>query len=391
MNKYKILVVLVVIVLFVIVGVVLVQIVIGGGVLLLVDFYKGLVDSILLVNFIYVVIGLGIGKKVFLENNLVLFLIIGIVYFVGSDLVLSSIELSNYIINFNQLINVNCYGVLIQVLLVVILVIILFNKVGLVVDLSVVQICGVFLGVISDWLIIDVNCSGLIQVVYCLESSGISEMFSCFLIVVCVVENVEILKLVGGKFVIKLIFVDLYKCDVNGNLLVFLVVVLIIGGILLYNIVYVVEGCIGYVGLDVILSLIDVIKVVKVKGFLLDQVSVQVILDIVVLLIGIDVENFVNWVLVFGNLLVGYLIVGYINLVIGQCYKDLSVVISLCGFLVCYYLVIYIVVYEKLIIDYGFILLIKVWCDVICNCFVLVSSIVGLNNFSICVGIGCLL
>lgn len=101
------------------------MVVIGGGVFLLVELYKGFVDSILLVNFSYVVIGSGIGKNVFLINNFLLFGIIGIVYYVGSDLVFSSSELSNYNISYNGI-----YGLLIQILLVVILVIVFYCKDG---------------------------------------------------------------------------------------------------------------------------------------------------------------------------------------------------------------------------------------------------------------------
>lgn len=151
----------------------------------------------------------------------------------------------------------------------------------------------------------------LICIVYCIGSSGIIELFICYLNLVCLI-----------CFVINLIFIN---------------VCLLVGGVLLSNwvgvvvifivvlIVKVINGFFGYVSLDVV-NINSNVEVFCVNGNLLIQVNVFIVLGSVVLLVSVvDCVDFSKWVLVFVNLIVGYFIVGYINFVFGQCYKDVSV------------------------------------------------------------------
>ncbi|MGG6342085.1 substrate-binding domain-containing protein [Stenotrophomonas indicatrix] len=393
MNKYKTLAALVATALLATVGAASAQTAVtGGGASLPADLYKGQTDSILPANFSYAVTGSGTGKKAFLENNSALFSTTGTVHFAGSDSVLSGTELSTYNSTYNVSTDANRYGALVQIPSVATSVTIPFNKAGSAVDLSVAQICGIFSGKITSWSSIDSNRSGNIQVVYRGESSGTSELLARFLTSACQPADVSgtTLKLTNGvpAFSVQSTFANLFT-SVPSNF----IAAPATGGTSLYNAVYAVDGRVGYVGPDVIPSLVDATKVAKVKGFSPDEVSVQATLETAAPPTGAAAENPANWVPVFGNPSAGYPIAGYTNFVFGQCYKNATVGANVRGFLTRHYGSVVVAGVEQgpndaAIRAHKFIPLTKAWRDAVRTRFATASNAGAVNNPSTCASIG---
>lgn len=393
MNKYKTLAALVATALLATAGAASAQTAVtGGGASLPADLYKGQADSILPANFSYAVTGSGTGKKAFLENNSALFSTTGTVHFAGSDSVLSGTELSTYNSTYNVSTDANRYGALVQIPSVATSVTIPFNKAGSAVDLSVAQICGIFSGKITSWSSIDSNRSGNIQVVYRGESSGTSELLARFLTSACQPADVSgtTLKLTNGvpAFSVQSTFANLFT-SVPSNF----IAAPATGGTSLYNAVYAVDGRVGYVGPDVIPSLVDATKVAKVKGFSPDEVSVQATLETAAPPTGAAAENPANWVPVFGNPSAGYPIAGYTNFVFGQCYKNATVGANVRGFLTRHYGSVVVAGVEQgpndaAIRAHKFIPLTKAWRDAVRTRFATASNAGAVNNPSTCASIG---
>ncbi|CAH0155791.1 substrate-binding domain-containing protein [Stenotrophomonas lactitubi] len=393
MNKYKTLAALVATALLATAGAASAQTAVtGGGASLPADLYKGQTDSILPANFSYAVTGSGTGKKAFLENNSALFSTTGTVHFAGSDSVLSGTELSTYNSTYNVSTDANRYGALVQIPSVATSVTIPFNKAGSAVDLSVAQICGIFSGKITSWSSIDSNRSGNIQVVYRGESSGTSELLARFLTSACQPADVSgtTLKLTNGvpAFSVQSTFANLFT-SVPSNF----IAAPATGGTSLYNAVYAADGRVGYVGPDVIPSLVDATKVAKVKGFSPDEVSVQATLETAAPPTGAAAENPANWVPVFGNPSAGYPIAGYTNFVFGQCYKNATVGANVRGFLTRHYGSVVVAGVEQgpndaAIRAHKFIPLTKAWRDAVRTRFATASNAGAVNNPSTCASIG---
>lgn len=393
MNKYKTLAALVATALLATAGAASAQTAVtGGGASLPADLYKGQADSILPANFSYAVTGSGTGKKAFLENNSALFSTTGTVHFAGSDSVLSGTELSIYNSTYNVSTDANRYGALVQIPSVATSVTIPFNKAGSAVDLSVAQICGIFSGKITSWSSIDSNRSGNIQVVYRGESSGTTELLARFLTSACQPVDVSgtTLKLTNGvpAFSVQSTFANLFT-TVPSNF----IAAPATGGTSLYNAVYAVDGRVGYVGPDVIPSLVDATKVAKVKGFSPDEVSVQATLETAAPPTGAAAENPANWVPVFGNPTAGYPIAGYTNFVFGQCYKNTTVGANVRGFLTRHYGSTVVNGVEQgpndaAIRAHKFIPLTKAWRDAVRTRFATASNAGAVNNPSTCANIG---
>ncbi|CAM4133120.1 alkaline phosphatase [Stenotrophomonas lactitubi] len=393
MNKYKTLAALVATALLATAGAASAQTAVtGGGASLPADLYKGQADSILPANFSYAVTGSGTGKKAFLENNSALFSTTGTVHFAGSDSVLSGTELNTYNSTYNVAGDTNRFGALVQIPSVATSVTVPFNKAGSAVDLSVAQICGIFSGKITSWSSIDSNRSGNIQVVYRGESSGTSELLARFLTSACQPADVSgtTLKLTNGvpAFSVQSTFANLFT-TVPSNF----IAAPATGGTSLYNAVYAVDGRVGYVGPDVIPSLVDATKVAKVKGFSPDEVSVQATLETAAPPTGAAAENPANWVPVFGNPSAGYPIAGYTNFVFGQCYKNATVGANVRGFLTRHYGSVVVAGVEQgpndaAIRAHKFIPLTKAWRDAVRTRFATASNAGAVNNPSTCSGIG---
>lgn len=393
MNKYKTLAALVATALLATAGAASAQTAVtGGGASLPADLYKGQTDSILPANFSYAVTGSGTGKKAFLENNSALFSTTGTVHFAGSDSVLSGTELNTYNSTYNVAGDTNRIGALVQIPSVATSVTVPFNKAGSAVDLSVAQICGIFSGKITSWSSIDSNRSGNIQVVYRGESSGTSELLARFLTSACQPADVSgtTLKLTNGvpAFSVQSTFANLFT-TVPSNF----IAAPATGGTSLYNAVYAVDGRVGYVGPDVIPSLVDATKVAKVKGFSPDEVSVQATLETAAPPTGAAAENPANWVPVFGNPTAGYPIAGYTNFVFGQCYKNATVGANVRGFLTRHYGSVVVAGVEQgpndaAIRAHKFIPLTKAWRDAVRTRFATASNAGAVNNPSTCSGIG---
>lgn len=393
MNKYKTLAALVATALLATAGAASAQTAVtGGGASLPADLYKGQADSILPANFSYAVTGSGTGKKAFLENNSALFSTTGTVHFAGSDSVLSGTELNTYNSTYNVAGDTNRFGAVVQIPSVATSVTVPFNKAGSAVDLSVAQICGIFSGKITSWSSIDSNRSGNIQVVYRGESSGTSELLARFLTSACQPADVSgtTLKLTNGvpAFSVQSTFANLFT-TVPSNF----IAAPATGGTSLYNAVYAVDGRVGYVGPDVIPSLVDATKVAKVKGFSPDEVSVQATLETAAPPTGAAAENPANWVPVFGNPSAGYPIAGYTNFVFGQCYKNATVGANVRGFLTRHYGSVVVAGVEQgpndaAIRAHKFIPLTKAWRDAVRTRFATASNAGAVNNPSTCSGIG---
>ncbi|MNM19523.1 Alkaline phosphatase L precursor [compost metagenome] len=393
MNKYKTLAALVATALLATAGAASAQTVTGGGASLPAELYKGQADSILPSNFSYAVTGSGTGKKAFLENNSALFSTTGTVHFAGSDSVLSGTELSTYNSTYNVSTDANRYGALVQIPSVATSVTIPFNKAGSAVDLSVAQICGIFSGKVTNWnQLAGLGRTGAIQVVYRGESSGTSELLTRFLTTACQPADVSgtNLKLTGGvpAFSVQSTFANLFT-TVPSNF----IAAPATGGTSLYNAVYAVDGRVGYVGPDVIPSLVDATKVAKVKGFSPDEVSVQATLETAAPPTGAAAESPANWVPVFGNPSAGYPIAGYTNFVFGQCYKNATVGANVRGFLTRHYGSVVVAGVEQgpndaAIRAHKFIPLTKAWRDAVRTRFATASNAGAVNNPSTCASIG---
>lgn len=174
----------------------------GGGATLPQALYQ--TSGVLTTGFAgYIGVGSGNGKAAFLNNDYTKF-VAGVtnknVHWAGSDSKLSASELSTYVTNKQP-----TWGKLIQVPSVGTSVAIPFNKSGAAaVDLSVNELCGVFSGRINDWKDISgAGRTGPITIVYRSESSGTTELFTRFLNAKCTTE--------AGTFAVTPIFANSYS------------------------------------------------------------------------------------------------------------------------------------------------------------------------------------
>ncbi len=174
----------------------------GGGATLPQALYQ--TSGVLTTGFAgYIGVGSGNGKAAFLNNDYTKF-VAGVtnknVHWAGSDSKLSATELSTYVTNKQP-----TWGKLIQVPSVGTSVAIPFNKSGAAaVDLSVNELCGVFSGRINDWKDISgAGRTGPITIVYRSESSGTTELFTRFLNAKCTTE--------AGTFAVTPIFANSYS------------------------------------------------------------------------------------------------------------------------------------------------------------------------------------
>jgi ABC-type phosphate transport system substrate-binding protein len=306
----------------------------GGGATLPQQLYQ--TAGVLTTGFApYIGVGSGNGKAAFLNNDYTKF-VAGVtnktVHWAGSDSKLTAAELSTYV-SAKQA----TWGKLIQVPSVATSVAIPFRKSGAnAVDLSVRELCGVFSGRITNWSgISGAGRSGPITVVYRSESSGTTELFTRFLNAKCAET---------GTFNVTTTFGTSY----TGGLPAGAVSATGSQGVMnALNDTSVAEGRITYMSPDfaatTLEGLDDATKVARVGKDVANGIegvspapdNVSAAIDLVPVpndpASPLDVTNPDNWVPVFGKDGVagvqpypesGYPILGFTNLIFGQCYAN---------------------------------------------------------------------
>ncbi|RDS87902.1 substrate-binding domain-containing protein [Pseudomonas fluorescens] len=302
----------------------------GGGATLPQALYQ--TSGVLTTGFAqYIGVGSGNGKAAFLNNDYTKF-VAGVtnknVHWAGSDSKLSATELSTYVTNKQP-----TWGKLIQVPSVGTSVAIPFNKSGAnAVDLSVKELCGVFSGRVKDWSEISgAGRTGAITVVYRSESSGTTELFTRFLNAKCTTEP--------GTFAVTPIFANSYSLGLTP--LVGAVAATGSQGVM--TSLAATNGGITYMSPDfaapTLAGLDDATKVARVgkvvatntAGVSPAAANVSAAINAVPVPAAADRGNPDAWVPVFGPdntagvqpyPTSGYPILGFTNVIFGQCYAD---------------------------------------------------------------------
>lgn len=266
----------------------------------------------------YIGVGSGDGKKAFFGNDPAkIKLAPGItVDYAGSDSIVSAAELLAY--NNDAVNGRAAYGPLIQVPAAATSVTVPYHIEGKTsLQLTSAQLADIFGGKITNWK--DVLSNGVagpdlqIKVVYRLETSGTTEIFTTHLKTV----KPASVPAISNSFATAVGFNPATNAPANSSY----IGVTGSGGVA--NAVATNNGAIGYVSPDYA-QFNNPAAVASVNGALPTEVNVQVTLDTVLPpdLGSDEAKNPLNWVPTFANPSAGYPIVGYTNLIFSQCYKD---------------------------------------------------------------------
>lgn len=375
----------------------------GGGASVPANLYKGSADSILPNSFSYAITGSGKGKKAFLGDDPSLFGNIGTVHFAASDSVLTAAELSDYTNAYNVPTTNQKYGALIQIPTALVPVVIPFNKPGAKLDLSINDICGVFAGKITDWSQLSSGWSsgqsGPVTVVYRPESSGSTEILTRFLSAACKPVDLFGTSLKPQSnwsgsapgFSIQTSFAGLFSNNTAPSNFLPAVAT---GDTSLLDTVNSGNGRIGYTGPNVMANPDDATKVARVIGFSPKDVSIPATIGAVSPPTSAqDIADPLKWVPNIAYPSTGYPIVGFTNLIIGQCYKRPIVASAIRSFLFNHYGSAGDSSQDQGPNDatlraHWFYPLDRTWREAIRTRFALASSSTGLNNPGACNGIG---
>ncbi|NNA94997.1 substrate-binding domain-containing protein [Pseudomonas gessardii] len=147
-------------------------------------------------------------------------------------------------------------------------------------------------------------------------------------------------------------------------------------------------GAIGYAGPDSVDATNNAV-VARINGLLPTVENVQTaLMNIAPPATAADRADLRKWVPVAPNPAQGYSIVGYINFIFGQCYKDTADLNSIRIFLSRHYNATFASSNDQAILNRKLIPLTATWKTAIRNTFIPVTSAQGLNNPSVCNGIG---
>ncbi|AZD29500.1 substrate-binding domain-containing protein [Pseudomonas chlororaphis] len=147
-------------------------------------------------------------------------------------------------------------------------------------------------------------------------------------------------------------------------------------------------GAIGYVGPEDVDATNNAV-VARVNGLLPTVGNVQTALSTIdPPATAADRADLTKWAPVLPNPATGYSIVGYTNFIFGQCYKDTADVTSIRTFLNKHYNATFANSNDQAIIDKKLIPLTANWKTAIRGAFIPPTSAQGLNNASVCNGIG---
>jgi phosphate transport system substrate-binding protein len=364
----------------------------GGGVSMASELYKGAGDSVMPSNFTYLQSGTtGDGKAAFLINDTVPIGPAGEhVHFGASDALLTAAQLAQYEATYNVPSDPDRYGRLVQLPFAAAAIALPFNKDGAALNITDEQLCGIYSGQIMDWsALMGSGRAGPIEVVYRAEESGTTEILTRFLSTICTVQPGSTLK--NGTFSVRTRLNEIFIADTvpahfihatlpNGTQAEF-------GDAALYAKVHQSpsNGRIGYTGPDVVTDLNDATKVAKLRDYLPSEVLPQATLDTIVPpSTTADVANPLKWVPVFSNPSQGYPLVGYTNLVIGQCYKNAQMTAMLRLFLNRHYSQGPVGTNDNAVRAHGMIPLNAAWREAIRTHLVQANSLNGLGNASWC-------
>ncbi|SEK76273.1 phosphate ABC transporter substrate-binding protein, PhoT family [Pseudomonas sp. NFIX51] len=147
-------------------------------------------------------------------------------------------------------------------------------------------------------------------------------------------------------------------------------------------------GAIGYVGPEDVDATNNAV-VARINGLLPTVGNVQTALSTIAPpSTAADRADLTKWAPVLPNPATGYSIVGYTNFIFGQCYKDTADVSSIRSFLTKHYNATFASSNDQAIIDKKLIPLTSTWKTAIRNAFIPPTSAQGVNNASVCNGIG---
>ena len=366
----------------------------GGGATLPQALYQ--TSGVLTTGFAgYIGVGSGNGKAAFLNNDYTKFQA-GVtnknVHWAGSDSKLSATELSTYVTNKQP-----TWGKLIQVPSVGTSVAIPFNKSGAAaVDLSVNELCGVFSGRINDWKDISgAGRTGPITIVYRSESSGTTELFTRFLNAKCTTE--------AGTFAVTPIFANSYSLGLTP--LVGAVAATGSQGVM--TSLSSTAGGVTYMSPDfaapTLAGLDDATKVARVgkvvatntAGVSPAAANVSAAINAVPVPATTDRGNPDAWVPVFGPdntagvqpyPTSGYPILGFTNVIFGQCYADATQTTQVRDFFTKHYGVSG--NNDAAITANAFVPLPNAWKNAIRGSFLTASNALSIGNTNVCNGIG---
>ncbi|PMY65078.1 MULTISPECIES: substrate-binding domain-containing protein [Pseudomonas] len=148
------------------------------------------------------------------------------------------------------------------------------------------------------------------------------------------------------------------------------------------------DGAIGYVGPEDVDATNNAV-VARINGLLPTVGNVQTALSTIAPpSTAADRADLTKWAPVLPNPDTGYSIVGYTNFIFGQCYKDTADVSSIRSFLTKHYNATFASSNDQAIIDKKLIPLTATWKTAIRNAFIPPTSAQGVNNASVCNGIG---
>jgi len=366
----------------------------GGGATLPQALYQ--TSGVLTTGFAgYIGVGSGNGKAAFLNNDYTKF-VAGVtnknVHWAGSDSKLSATELSTYVTNKQP-----TWGKLIQVPSVGTSVAIPFNKSGAAaVDLSVNELCGVFSGRINDWKDISgAGRTGPITIVYRSESSGTTELFTRFLNAKCTTE--------AGTFAVTPIFANSYSLGLTP--LVGAVAATGSQGVM--TSLSSTAGGVTYMSPDfaapTLAGLDDATKVARVgkvvatntAGVSPAAANVSAAINAVPVPATTDRGNPDAWVPVFGPdntagvqpyPTSGYPILGFTNVIFGQCYADATQTTQVRDFFAKHYGASN--NNDAAITANAFVPLPTAWKVAIRGSFLTASNALSIGNTNVCNGIG---
>ena len=147
-------------------------------------------------------------------------------------------------------------------------------------------------------------------------------------------------------------------------------------------------GAIGYVGPEDVDATNNAV-VARINDLLPTVGNVQTALSTIAPpSTAADRADLTKWAPVLPNPTTGYSIVGYTNFIFGQCYKDTADASSIRSFLSKHYNATFANSNDQAIIDKKLIPLTTAWKTAIRSAFIPTTSAQGLNNASVCNGIG---
>ncbi|WP_030131574.1 substrate-binding domain-containing protein [Pseudomonas sp. QTF5] len=362
----------------------------GGGATLPQPLYQ--TPGVLTAGFApYIGVGSGAGKAAFLNNDYSKFVpgdTSKNVHWAASESKLTHAELNNYVAGHGA-----TWGPLIQIPSAATSIAIPFNKVGTAnVNLSVVQLCGIFSGRLTDWSQINgAGRTGAITVVYPQGSSGTTELFTRFLNAKCANEP-------WGTFAITTNFASSFSGGLPAN------AISANRSQDIMNAVNQAQGRITYMSpayaAPTLAGLDDATKVARIAGVSPTPANVSNAIAAVPVPATANRSNPRAWVPVFAATTnpndpsvvafptTGYPILGFTNLILSQCYADPTQSTQVRSFITRHYGALAINNNDSVITANRFVPLPATWKTTVRSSFLTATNALSIGNPNVCNGIG---